>query len=80
MLRVDIRDLDRGPVETDARLEPTDPLLEGLGLTLVEPVEITGRLQSTADGEYLWRGNIRTTVATECRRCLTPGDFTVSGL
>ncbi len=72
MLRVDIRDLDRGPVETDARLEPTDPLLEGLGLTLVEPVEITGRLQSTADGEYLWRGNIRTTVATECRRCLTP--------
>lgn len=71
MLRVDIRDLDRGPVETDARLPPADPLFEGLGLTLVEPVDVTGRLQATADGEYLWRGHIRTTVATECRRCLT---------
>ena len=72
MLRVDIRDLDRGPVETDARLEAADPLFEGLGLTLVEPVDVTGRLQATADGEYLWRGHIQTTVAAECRRCLTP--------
>lgn len=72
MLRVDIRDLDRGPVETDARLPAADPLFEGLGLTLVEPVDVTGRLQATAEGEYLWRGHIRTTVAAECRRCLTP--------
>ena len=72
MLRVDIRDLDRGPVDTDALLPAADPLFEGLGLTLVEPVDVTGRLQATADGEYLWRGHIRTTVAAECRRCLTP--------
>ena len=58
MLRVDIRDLDRGPVETDARLEPTDPLFEGLGLALAGPVDVSGRLQATADGEYLWRGRI----------------------
>lgn len=72
MLRVDIRDLDRGPVETDSRLEPTDPLFEGLGLALAGPVDVSGRLQATADGEYLWRGRIQATVDTECRRCLTP--------
>jgi len=71
MLRIDIRDLDRGPVETDARFEPTDPLFEGLGLELAAPVEVTGRLQATADGEYLWRGQIGTSVAAQCRRCLT---------
>jgi uncharacterized protein len=72
MLRVDIRDLDRGPVETDARLEPTDPLFDGLGLTLAGPVTVSGRLQATSEGEYLWRGRIQTTVDAECRRCLTP--------
>jgi uncharacterized protein len=71
MLRVDIRDLDRGPVETDARLEPTDPIFEGLGLALAGPVDVSGRLQATSDGEYLWRGRIQAAVDTECRRCLT---------
>ena len=32
MLRVDIRDLQRGPVETDGRLRPDDPVFEGLEL------------------------------------------------
>ena len=71
MLRVDIRDLDRGPVETDARLEPTDPIFEGLGLALAGPVAVSGRLQATSDREYLWRGRIQAAVDTECRRCLT---------
>ena len=71
MLRVDIRDLDRGPVETDVRLEPTDPIFEGLGLALAGPVDVSGRLQATSDREYLWRGRIQATVDAECRRCLT---------
>jgi uncharacterized protein len=72
MLRVDLRELDRGPVETDARLDPSDPLVDGLGLTLAEPLLVSGRLQATAEGEYLWRGRIQTTLAADCRRCLTP--------
>jgi uncharacterized protein len=71
MLRVDIRDLQRGPVRTDGTLKPDDRAFEGLGLGLDGPVEVTGQLQATGDGEYLWRGHIHGVVRGECRRCLT---------
>jgi uncharacterized protein len=71
MLRVDIRDLQRGPIRTEGRLPPDDPAFEGLGLGLTEPVEVTGQLQATGDGEYLWRGHVHGVVRGECRRCLT---------
>jgi uncharacterized protein len=71
MLRVDIRDLHRGPVRTEGRLEPHDPAFEGLGLWLTEPVTVTGQLQATGDGEYLWRGHVHGVIRGECRRCLT---------
>ncbi|HEX6644468.1 MAG TPA: DUF177 domain-containing protein [Gemmatimonadales bacterium] len=67
-----MRDLQRGPVETTGTLEPGAPALAGLGLELEGPVEVTGRLQSSGEGEYLWRGQIRAVVDAECRRCLTP--------
>jgi uncharacterized protein len=71
MLRVDFRDLQRGPVRTEGRLQADDPTFEGLGLGLTEPVEVTGQLQATGDGEYLWRGHVHGIVRGECRRCLT---------
>jgi len=71
MLRVDIRDLQRGPVRTEGMLDPHDPVFEGLGLGLTEPVSVTGQLQATGDGEYLWRGHVHGVVRGECRRCLT---------
>jgi uncharacterized protein len=71
MLRVDIRDLQRGSVQTDGKLEPDDPALEGLGLGLVGPVSVRGQLQTTGDGEYLWRGQVHGVIRGECRRCLT---------
>ncbi len=71
MLRVDIRDLQRGPVRTDGQLTPDDPAFEGLGLGLDGPVMVTGQLQATGDGEYLWRGHVHGVVRGECRRCLT---------
>jgi len=71
MLRVDIRDLQRGPVRTIGELAPEDPTFEGLGLDLVGPVTVEGQLQATGDGEYLWRGDIHGVVRGECRRCLT---------
>src|SRR5215213_9146537 len=72
MLRVDIRDLHRGPVRTVGELPPEDPTFEGLGLDLVGPVTVEGQLQATGDGEYLWRGDLHGVVRGECRRCLTP--------
>jgi uncharacterized protein len=71
MLRVDTRDLRRGPVRTEGRLKPDDRVFQGLGLGLDGPVEVTGQLQLTGDGEYLWRGHIHGVVRGECRRCLT---------
>ena len=71
MLRVDIRDLQRGPVKTIGELEPADRAFEGLGLDLDGPVRVTGQLQATGDGEYLWRGHIHGLIRGECRRCLT---------
>jgi uncharacterized protein len=71
MLRVDIRDLQRGPVRTDGQLDPEDAAFEGLGLTLAAPVTVEGQLQATGDGEYLWRGHVHGVVTGECRRCLT---------
>jgi uncharacterized protein len=71
MLRVDIRDLQRGPVRTVGELPPDDPTFEGLGLDLAGPVQVQGQLQTTGDGEYLWRGQIHAIIRGECRRCLT---------
>jgi len=71
MLRVDIRDLQRGPVRTEGKLEPDDPTFEGLGLDLVGPVVVHGQLQATGEGEYLWRGDLHGVVRGECRRRLT---------
>jgi uncharacterized protein len=71
MLRVDLRDLQRGPVETDGRLAPDDPVLAGLELELAGPVSVEGRLQETGPGEYFWRGRLRGERRAGCRRCLT---------
>lgn len=78
MLQVDLRDIRRGPVVTDAEVPAEDPMLEGLALQLVTPVSVTGRVQATDEGEYLWRGTIAVRVASECRRCLKPVEQDVS--
>jgi len=72
MLRVDLRELARGPVETRGELGHADPLLEGLDVALGGPVVVTGRLQATGEGRFYWHGTLRTTVTGQCRRCLTP--------
>jgi uncharacterized protein len=71
MLRVDIRDLQRGPVRTVGELRPDDPAFEGLDLNLLGPVSVSGLLQATGEGEYLWRGRVHAVLEGECRRCLS---------
>ncbi len=70
MLRVDIRQLQQGPVDASGRLGPEDPALEGLGLVLAGPVIVSGVLQRTGEDGFLWRGRIQASVAGECSRCL----------
>lgn len=72
MLRVDLRELAQGPVETRGELPPDDPALEATEIHLKEPVVIGGRLQSIGEGRFYWQGTATTVIAGECRRCLTP--------
>src|SRR5438477_10504372 len=73
MLRVDLRELARGgALEARGELAQDDPVLEGLDVSLLEPVVVGGRLQSIGEGRFYWQGTARTAVEGECRRCLTP--------
>ena len=72
MLRVDLRDIHRGPMETAGVLEPDDAAFEGLDLGLTGPVSVEGRLQETGPGEFFWRGRVKGQVSGDCRRCLAP--------
>lgn len=84
MLRIDIREIHRGPVETVGTIPPDDPLWEGLGLSLAGPLSVSGRLEVTGRDDYLWRGRISGTARGQCRRCLTevvePVDASVEAL
>ena len=72
MLRVDLRELARGPVETRGELRQDDPALAGTDIPLTEPVVVSGRLQAIGEGRFYWQGKATTVIQGECRRCLTP--------
>ena len=72
MLQVDLRELARGPVDTQAELAADDPLFEGLALGLAGPVRVGGRLQATGEGRFYWHGSLATRIGRDCRRCLQP--------
>src|ERR1051325_4674550 len=72
MLRVDLRELARGPVETRGELTQDDPALAGAEIQLKEPVVVGGRLQSIGEDRFYWQGAATTVIAGECRRCLVP--------
>ena len=70
MLRVDLRQLGAGGVETRGTLLPDDPALEGLDIEFEGPIVVEGRLHATDGSSFLWRGDVQATVVGECRRCL----------
>lgn len=72
MLRVDVRQIGSDGVPISAQLDPDDPVFEGLTATFGAPVDVTGRLRPTAEGDYFWRGHVQTVLRGECRRCLAP--------
>src|SRR2546426_610867 len=72
MLQVDLRELARGPVETQGQLAGNDPLFEGLDVVLADPVRVAGRLHAAGEGRFYWRASLTTRLAGQCRRCLVP--------
>ena len=59
MLKIAIRDLQRGPVDTEGEVSPSDPVFAGLDLPLDGPVSVEGQLQATEGDDLLWRGRAR---------------------
>jgi DUF177 domain-containing protein len=72
MLRIDLRAVDERPVDVAGTIAADDPIFAETGLSLLAPVEITGRIVRAGPGRVYWRGRIRTAVGGECRRCLAP--------
>jgi uncharacterized protein len=72
MLRVDLRALSAGPLETMAEVSADDVALADAEVALRDAVHVSGRLMATGPGSYYWEGRLRTRVAGSCRRCLAP--------
>lgn len=70
MLRIDLREVRAGPVDTRAQLAVDDPLFEGTELSLAAPVRVSGCLNGVGEGKYYWQARVETVVRGECRRCL----------
>lgn len=70
MLRIDLRDLAKGPATTEADLLPDDPAIADLGLTFEGALAVRGRMQATGPHEYYWRGHLSGRAVGQCRRCL----------
>jgi uncharacterized protein len=83
MLKVNLAALDRGEVRIHEQVAADDPMWDGSGVNLVEPLEVDLTARSVGDGVLL-RGRLRATVERECRRCLVgvrqPVDDTVDML
>ena len=83
MLKVNLAALDRGEVRVHEQVAADDPMWDGSGVNLVEPLEVDLTARSVGDGVLL-RGRLRATVERECRRCLAgvrqPVDDTVDML
>jgi uncharacterized protein len=72
--------VSRGEVDVRDEVAPDDPLWEGTGLALREPLRVELRANPVGEG-ILLRGRMATELQLECRRCLkevpTPVDVHV---
>lgn len=71
MLNLSLAAVSRGEVRIQGEVSPEDPMWEGTGLALREPLSVDLRARSVGRG-VLVRGPIRMVLDQECRRCLVP--------
>lgn len=70
MLRIDLRAVDKGPVEVSGSVGTDDPTFDGVDLDLRVPVRVSGQVVRAGLGRFYWRGRIEAKLGGECRRCL----------
>jgi uncharacterized protein len=71
MLKVDLAGLDRDEARLREQIPTDSDFWKETGLTPAAPLEVDLVARSVGDG-VLVRGRIKTAVALECRRCLSP--------
>src|SRR5688500_13179423 len=75
MLLLDLARLDReGTLRVEGQISPDDPLWEGTGVSLKDPLRVDLKATESTSGEIVVRGVVEGTLANECRRCLDPVD------
>jgi uncharacterized protein len=70
MLNLSLSSVVRGPVRIQEEIPVDHPAWEGSGLHLKEPLRVDLEARPVGEG-VLVRGEMRTVLAAECRRCLT---------
>ena len=76
MLKVSLKALERGEVAVREQVAPDDPMWEGAGFELAEPLHVDLTAREVGDGVFV-RGRLRTRVRLACRRCLAPVELPV---
>lgn len=69
MLNLNLAAVSRGAVRVQGEIARDDPVWEGTGLTLLEPLRVELEAGSVGEG-VLVRGRMGTRLGLECRRCL----------
>ncbi len=72
MLSFDLATLEFHAVQVDGRLRTEDEIWGEADALPIDAVHITGRLSSAGASRFYFSGAIEGSVATTCRRCLTP--------
>jgi uncharacterized protein len=71
MLNLSLSAVARGPVRIQEEIPPDHPAWDGSGIALEEPLKVDLEARPVGEG-VLVRGEMRTVLSAECRRCLTP--------
>lgn len=79
MLSFAIRTLSQGAIQVDSGLSPDDAVWMEDDALPVSGIRVTGRLSGAGSGRYYYSGAFQGTAAGECRRCLVPVQYDVSG-
>jgi uncharacterized protein len=69
-------EVSRGETRLESEISADDPLWEGAGFDLLQPLRVELRGQMVGEG-VLVRGRIHTRLGLDCRRCLLPVEVEV---
>jgi uncharacterized protein len=74
---VDLSRLSGGRLRTGFTIAPDDPLLDGYGSQITEPVQLDVEVTSATGGMYVVTVDVHGSSVGSCRRCLAPVEVAI---